>query len=136
MLNFAERNNEELITLKHGINVFHDALAKVAKGETRFHVTDEKGIVPDYDLVYTANMLMFPEQVRAMVIKMTQGGGVYAPFLTYDEEDEENLQIDFLKQFSKIELESADEYSIAVARTALKYTDIPVYYTDEKFDWF
>ena len=40
-----------------------------------------------------------------------------------------------IKQFSKIELESADEYSSAVARVALKYTDIPVYYTDEKFDW-
>ena len=39
-----------------------------------------------------------------------------------------------IKQFSKIKLESADEYSIAVARVALKYTDIPVYYTDEKFD--
>ena len=42
--------------------------------------------------------------------------------------------INFLEQYSKIELESADEYSIVVARMAVKYTDVPVYYTDEKFD--
>ncbi len=136
MLNIAERSNEELITLKHGINVFHDALARVREGETRFHVTDESGRVPDYDLVYTANMLLFPEQVRALILKMTQGGALYMPFLTYDEEDTDNMCLDFLKQFTKIELENVDEYSVAVARTALRYTDVPVYYADERLEWF
>ena len=59
MLNIVEKSNEELITLKHGANVFHDALDKVKEGETRFHVTDETGVFCDYDLVYTANIRMF-----------------------------------------------------------------------------
>lgn len=33
MLNIAERSNEELIILKHGVNVFHDALCKVKEGK-------------------------------------------------------------------------------------------------------
>ena len=81
-------------------------------------------------------MLLFPEQVRALILKMTQGGAVYAPFLSYDEDDTDNLCIDFLKQFSRIELEGVDEYSVVVARIALRHTDIPVYYTDERMEWF
>lgn len=136
MLNITEKNHEDLITLKHGVNVFHDALIKVKEGETRFHVTDETGSVPDYDLVYTANMLLFPEQVRALILKMTNGGSTYAPFLAYNEADEENLCLDFLKQFNRIELLGADEYSIVFARLALKYTDYPIYFTDDRFTWF
>ena len=47
MLNIVEKSDEQLITLKHGANVFHEALAKVREGEIRFHVTDEKKAVPD-----------------------------------------------------------------------------------------
>ena len=133
MLNIIERTDEKLTTLKHGANVFHEALAMVREGETHFHVTDDNKAVPDYDLSITQNMMLFPEQARGTIMKMTQGGPLYAPFLNYDEDDEDNLCIDFLKNFKKIEIECADEYSVAVARTALKYTDIPVYYLDEKY---
>ena len=136
MLNIAEKNDEELITLKHGVNVFHEALDKVREGETRFHVTDGSGAVPDYDLVYTANMLLYPEQVRALIMKMTNGGSTYATYLAYDEEDDENLCLDFLKQFNRIELEGADEYAVVFARMVLKHTDLPIYYTDDRFTWF
>ncbi|MDO4805184.1 MAG: hypothetical protein Q4A32_10245 [Lachnospiraceae bacterium] len=136
MLNITERTDGEFITLRHGANVFHEALALVREGETHFHVTDEKKAVPDYDLVYTHNMMLFPEQARGVILKMTQGGSLYAPFLTYDEENTDNLCIDFLKQYKKIEIERADEYSIAVARIALRLTDIPVYTLDERLLWF
>ena len=136
MLNIVERNNEELVVLKHGRNVFHEALAKIKDGEMRFHVTDDEKNVPDYDLVYTANMLLFPEHVRALILKMTDGGSLYAPFLTYNEDDENGICVEFLKNFNRIEIESADEYSIAVARIALKFTNIPVYYTDKRMKWF
>ena len=136
MLNIAEKNDEELITLYHGKNVFHDALAKVSEGESRFHVTDESGQVLDYDLVFTTNMMLFPEQVRTVIKKLLQGGTAFSTFLNYDENDEENMCLDFLKQFKKIEIECTDEYSVAVARVALKLTDIPVYYLDEKLSWF
>lgn len=136
MLNISERRDGEFITLKHGAGVFKDALEKVKEGETHFHVTDDSGRVPDYDLDFTANMLLFPEHIRALILKMTNGGAVYAPFFTYNEDDRDNICVDFLKQFEKIELEAADEYSVGIARIAQKYTDIPVYYTDERFDWF
>ncbi len=136
MLSIVERNEEELTTLKHGENVFHDALSRVPEGEIRFHVTDESGSVADYDLLYTENMLLFPEQTRSIIYKMTNGRPTYASFPVYDEEDEENLCLDFFKQFQRIELEQADEYSIVFARIALKHTDIPIVYTDERFEWF
>ena len=136
MLNIAERNDEELVILKHGKGVFHDALAKVKEGETRFHVHDDSGTVPDYDLVFTLNMLLFPEQVRSLILKMTNGGSVYAPFLSYDEEDTDNLCLDFLGQFNKVEIEVADEYSIAVANIVLKHTDMPIYCKDDRLSWF
>lgn len=130
MLSIVERNNEELVTLHHGKSVFHDALALVREGEVRFHVTDQEGRVPDYDLVYIENMFLYPEQTRAIIMKMTNGGSTYSPFLFYDEEDDESLCLDFLKQFGKIELETVDEYSVVFAGLVLKHTDIPVYYTD------
>ncbi|MBR4776058.1 MAG: hypothetical protein IK007_00440 [Lachnospiraceae bacterium] len=136
MFNIVEKNTEELITLKHGKNVFHEALSKIKEGEMRFHVTDDEKKVPDYDIVYTANMLLFPENVRALILKMTDGGSIYAPFLTYNEDDENCICTDFFKSFKKIEVEIADEYSIAVVRAALKYTDIPVFSVDERLKWF
>lgn len=136
MLNIVERADGSFRTLKHGANVFHEALAMVREGETHFHVTDDQKAVPDYDLVYTPNMLLFPDQIRGMILKMTQGTALYAPFLIYDEEAEDKLCIDFLRQFQRIEIECADEYSIAVARITLKHTDIPVFYLDERLEWF
>lgn len=50
--------------IQHGANVFHEALELVQEGEIRFHVTDKNGNVPDYDLEYTKNMMLFPEVAR------------------------------------------------------------------------
>ena len=90
MLNILEVSKEKLTTLNHGPNVFHDALEKVRDGEERFHVTDPEGKVEDYDLAFTENMMLFPENVRGLVLKMTNGGAAYAPFLQYDEDDTDN----------------------------------------------
>ena len=136
MLRIMEVSQEELTTLNHGTNVFHDALTKVREGETRFHVKDPEGKVEDYDLEFTDNMMLFPENVRRLVLKMTNGGVTYAPFLNYDEDDKENLCLDFLKQFDRIEIESIDEYSLGVARIALKYTELNVYTPDGRIRWF
>jgi hypothetical protein len=136
MLNILEVSNEKLTTLSHGPNVFHDALAKVMEGEVRFHVTDPEGKIEDYDLAYIDNMLLFPENVRGLVLKMTNGGAVYAPFMYYDEDDTDTLCLDFLKQFNKIEIETIDEYSLGVARVAMKYTDLEVFSPDERIVMF
>lgn len=136
MLNIMEVSKEKLTTLNHGPNVFHDALEKVRDGEERFHVTDPEGKVEDYDLAYRDNMLLFPDNVRGLILKMTNGGTVYAPFFYYDEDDTENLCLEFLRQFDRIEIESIDEYSLGVARIAVKYTDLNVYTPDGRITWF
>ena len=136
MLNILNTSNEELTTLKHGPKVFYDALEKVKEGEMRFHVSDPEGKAPSYDLAYTDNMLLFPENVRGLITKMTNGGAVYAPFMYYDEDDTDTLCLDFLKQFDRIEIESIDEYSLGVARVAMKYTDLEVFSPDERLLWF
>ena len=136
MLNILEASKEELTTLSHGPNVFYDALEKVREGEVRFHVTDPEGRIENYDLAYIDNMLLFPENVRGLILKMTNGGAVYAPFIYYDEDDTDNLCLDFFKQFDRIEIESIDEYSLGVARTAIKYTDLEVFSPDGRLQWF
>ena len=136
MLSILEVSGEELTTLKHGKDVFKEALKKVREGETRFHVTDPSGKVDPYDLAYIDNMMLFPENVRGLILKMTNGGVVYAPFIFYDEDDKDNLCLDFFKQFDRIEIESIDEYSIGVASAALKYTDFKVYSPDSRISWF
>ncbi|MBR4574550.1 MAG: hypothetical protein IKO16_06545 [Lachnospiraceae bacterium] len=42
----------------------------------------------------------------------------------------------FLRQFDRIEIESIDEYSLGVARVAIKYTDLNVYTPDGRIKWF
>ena len=136
MLHIAKRNPEKLPALRHGAGVFRDALEKVRAGERRFHVTDPEGKVPDYDLVYTPNMELFPEQIRGMILEKTKGELVYADYTEYDGESPEYLCLGFLRQFDRIEIERADEYSVAVARAALAYTELPVFCADARILWF
>lgn len=136
MLRITEKAAGDFPVLQHGEDVFYKALGLVKEGEDHFHVTDPAGQCPDYDLVYIDNMMVFPEQVRALITKMTKGGSVYANFLDYDEKDMENLCLDFLRQFQKIEIEALDEYSAVLARVAVAHTDLPVFFTDERIRWF
>lgn len=136
MLNILEVGAQELTTLRHGKDVFHAALEKVREGETRFHVRDEEGRVPDYDLAYTENSMLFPEQVRKLIAMMTNGGKTYASFLDYDEEKTDQMCLEFLTHYDKIEVESIDEYSVAVVRAALSLTRLPVFSADARILWF
>ena len=83
MLNIVEKNNEELTVLQHGANVFHEALELVQEGEIRFHVTDKNGNVPDYDLEYTKNMMLFSEVEGQKSMKMLIGVGIIADLMCY-----------------------------------------------------
>ncbi len=136
MLNIMGRSDAECRVLQHGPGVFHEALRWVKKGEALFHVEDPKGEVPSYDLAYTLNMKMFPEQILGLILRMTNGGDLYAPFLAYDEDDVATLCLEFFSQYEKIELECVDEYSITVARLALLHTQLPVVCADERILWF
>ena len=134
MLNIAERSSEEYTVLTHGEGVFHEALELVKKGETRFHVNSPD--IPEYDLVYTENMMLFPKALYMLIMQITKGCSLYAPFLDYDEEDTENLCLRFLEQFSRMEIEKADEYSVTAARLALRHTGMEIWSADERIRWF
>ncbi|MGX8704103.1 MAG: hypothetical protein ACSW8H_06600, partial [bacterium] len=67
MLSIIEKTLGDFPVLQHGEDVFHKALSLVKEGEDHFHVTDPAGRCPDYDLVFIENMMVFPEQVRALI---------------------------------------------------------------------
>ncbi len=134
MLQIVEKTGAKNIVLRHSGNVFHDALAFVRQGETQFHV--KRGNGEDYDLSYISNMEVFPEQIRATILESSGGYPVYPEFLDYDEEDEQNLCLDFLHQFDRAEFECLDEYTIAAAKVILKHTDSEVLFLDERARWF
>lgn len=134
MLNLAERNSDVCTELAHGEKVFHEALELVKKGETRFHVNGSAGAV--YDLVYTENMQLFSRPMYMLINQITKGSNLYAPFLDYDEDDTENICLDFLKQFTRMEIETADEYCVAAAKLALRHTGMEICCTDERIRWF
>jgi len=134
MLSIAERSSDACTVLRHGEGVFHEALELVKKGESRFHAEGPDGTA--YDLVYTENMQLFSRQMYMLITQITKGSALYAPFLDYDENDTENICLAFLGQFRRMEIETADEYSIAAARLALRHTDMEIWCRDGRISWF
>ena len=125
--------DEKLPILRHGDNVFHDALEAAAKGGTRFLVSNPNG--EDYVLEYTRNMDLFPAEARAY-LKMTDGKDVFPPYLSYDESDGEKLCLDYLRIFDEAMFEAIDEYALVCARLLLKHTQAQVWFTDARARWF
>ncbi len=125
MFSIEEYNNEVVAkVLEHSINVFHEALSD---GDKYYHV---KGDGIAYDIQYKGNTEWFGDMVPSYV------GKIAPEYLEYDENDKESMDIEFLNNFSKYIILKASEYSIAVARAILKYTDKPVYFMDPRALWF
>ena len=134
MLSIVEKSGDECTVLRHGKEVFHDALELVKNGETRFHVTGSG--FPDYDLVYTENMQLFSRQMYMLIMQVTRGSNLYAPFLCYDEDDTDNICLQFLEQFRRMEIETVDEYCVVAAKLALRHTGMEIWSADERIRWF
>lgn len=115
----------ECKTLKHSFNVFHEALKD---GDKYYHVSNQNG--QDYDILYKGNTEWFGDRMPQHV------GRVIPEYKTYDEDDIESLDIDFLNFNSQYIVLKLTEYSIAVARVVLKYTDKHVYFMDSRILWF
>ncbi len=134
MLRIIEKASENSIVLRHSANVFHKALAHVKEGVTHFHVEREDG--EDYDLAYIKNMDIFLPQEKENILTSCGGMPIHPEFLDYDEEDEENLCLEFIRQFKRAEFECVDEYTIASAKVFLRYSDSEVLFQDERARWF
>ncbi len=136
MLNLCEiPENMNYRQLRHGRDVFHEALAHVAKGERHFCVTDEGGEVL-YGLFYEENQSWAQASDRYVDSKLFKEMPLYPPYLTYDEERRESLCLDLFKDYDSVWFERASEYSIALARILLAYTDKTVFYADDRMRWF
>lgn len=123
-----DRNNNYR-ELQSAPGVFHEALKYVLRGETRFHVRNGGGA--DYDLVYTPNDAwakadaMFPDSA------FFKSELIFPPYFFYDEEDLGRINLDILDGFDEVFFEEANEYTLAIARLALRHTRLAVTFADE-----
>ena len=113
-------------TLEHCHNIFHTALAD---GERYYHVHNDKG--QDYDISYKGNTEWIGKFIPSHL------GKVVPEYLTYDEDDKDSIDIEFLNAFSQYICTKLTEYSIVTARLVLKYApNSHVYFMDPRAQWF
>ncbi len=121
MFDIVPKDEREAITLKHGKNIFHDALCKK---EIYYHVSTDCG--KDYDIVYFKNNDLFPENYR----EIKKGIEIFPSYLNYDENATDMLDLSLLKDVRNIFIQTLNEYSIVIARLALKHTNNDVYFVN------
>ena len=119
MFNIVPRADYGATVLRHSDNVFHEALRLK---ENYYHVVTSDG--QEYDLSYVKNNDLVPENYR----NAKKGIDIYPSYLHYDENDTASLDLSLLKKFRAIFCGSLNEYSVVIARLALKYTDSEVYF--------
>lgn len=112
-------------TLTHSADVFHEALKD---GDRYYHVQNPNGA--DYDILYKGNTEWFGNLVPSYI------GDMLPEYRAYDENDRDSLEIDLLNSYSQYVVLKLTEYSIAISRAVLKYTDKHVYFMDPRILWF
>ena len=119
MFKIIERQNRDATTLKHGENIFHEALNGK---ENYYHVATADGKF--YDIAYIKNNDMVPEHYR----NIKKGIDIFPSYLHYDENSVETLDLSLLKDHSQIFFHTLNEYSVVIARLALNHTVAEVYF--------
>lgn len=106
-------------------DIFHQALEL---GAERYHVDCKER----FDIVYVDNDSFEPKELYPPYVKPP-----YMPkYRHYNEYDRKSLYIDVFNGFSDISFESVNEYNVAVARVCLKFTEMELYFTDERIGLF
>ena len=125
------RAEEEAKTLNLSENLFHVALEYKPESKNRFHVKNDKG--EDFDIVYWDN----DEDIEP---RDTYPAYVKRPFMAkyyfYDENDKTTLYLDFFKGFKTMVFEELNEYTIAISKVILQFTDMEIWCADERIRWF
>ncbi|MEG1946883.1 MAG: hypothetical protein RR139_07275 [Lachnospiraceae bacterium] len=135
MLLIKERDDSQARVLTHEDSIFHTALSYfVENGEKHFHVMNPNG--QDYDLEYMHFIDMIQESDRQQMLKITGSLQLFYEYNEYDENDDSKIFTGIFDQFDRIEIECADEYSVAVVKQILKKTSIPIFCTDKRLLWF
>lgn len=135
MLLIKEKDNSESRVLEHQENIFHTALYYLVKnGEKHFHVVNQNG--QDYDLEYIHYLDNMPEINKQQMSKLCGSLQLFYEYNEYDENDDSRIYTGILNQFDKVEIDSVDEYSVAVVKQILKKTSLPIFCKDKRILWF
>ena len=125
------RTDEEAKTLKLSENLFHEALKDKPESKARYHVKNDKG--EDFDLVYWDNDEdIEPQNTYPPYIKRP----FMAKYYIYDENDKDTLYLDYFNGLKNMVFEELNEYTIAVSKVILKFTDMEIWCADERIRWF
>lgn len=123
--------DEDAKTLTLSENLFHDALKDRPQSKARYHVKNDKG--EDFDIVYWDND------------KDIEPYGAYPAYVSppfmiqyylYNENEKDTIYIDFFKGFKYMIFEELNEYTIAISRVVLNYTDMDIWCNDARIKWF
>lgn len=124
--------NNNYRQLKNNEDVFHEALSCVLKGEKRFHIGDS------FDLVYEDNDIKTKADKAFPNSDFYYGEIFFPPYLKYDENDLEKINLELLDGFDEIFFEEVCEYSVVIALLAIKHKELKVTFKQDlinKFDW-
>ena len=125
------RADVEAKTLKLSEDLFHEVLKIKPESKDRFHVKNDKG--EDFDIVYWDNDEdIEPRDAYPAYVKPPY----MAKYFVYDENDKDTLYLDFFDGLNKMVFEELNEYTIAISRVILKFTDMEIWCADERIGWF
>ena len=125
------RADEDAKTLNLSDNLFHEALESNPGSKSRFHVRNDKG--EDFDIVYLDNDEdIEPRNAYPAYVKPPY----MAKYLIYDENDKDTLYLDFFKGLKNMMFEELNEYTIAISRVILKFTEMEIWCKDQRILWF
>lgn len=127
----ALRAEEEAKTLNLSENLFHEALKYKPESKARFHVKNDRG--GDFDIVYWDNDEdIEPKDTYPPYIKRP----FMAKYYVYDENDKSTIYLDYFNGLKKMVFEELNEYTIAISRVILRFTEMEIWCADERILWF
>lgn len=125
------RAEEEVKTLNLSENLFHEALKYKPESKARFHVKNNKG--EDFDIVYWDNDEdIEPQDAYPSYIKRP----FMAKYYIYDENDKGTLYLSFFDGLNNMVFEELNEYTIAISKVILQFTDMEIWCADDRIRWF
>ena len=128
MLKISDVTDGAVRMLKHGGNVFHEAISYVTRGEKEFYVTNPQG--DDYGLTYEDNNSMIPGAAQ------DEGKRFFPDFYEYDERDREKLCLEIFEGYESIFFDTADEYTVVLIGVLLADTQLKICCTDKRVLYF
>ena len=131
MFKIESLREEEAKTLSLSENLFHEALKCNPESKARFHVINDKG--EDFDIVYWDNDEdIEPRDTYPSYIKPP----FMAKYFNYDENDKATLYLSFFDGLNNMVFEELNEYTIAISKVILQFTDMEIWCADDRIRWF